>query len=206
MGYTRRRKRGGANVNETLFPHKPGVDYSKLKMTPEGEYSITKRKDGDVLIRHMKTVVKGMKQKTIGDLTGNVGGDTILFALNFKHVYSFEIDRENFEALENNIKVFGLKNVDIKNGDSTKLYDGSTDVLYIDAPWGGPDYKDKKELDLYIGTERVDLYVQKIMELEKHPHYVFLKLPANYNFSRFEKFESKKFRIRGFYLLCLFAA
>jgi len=206
MGFTRRRKRGGASHNEILFPQKTGVDYSKLKMTPEGEYSITKRKDGDVLLSHMKTVVKGMKQKTIADLTGNVGGDTILFALNFKKVYSFEMNPENFEALENNVEVFGLKNVELKEGDSTKLYEGNTDIVYIDAPWGGTDYKNKKELDLFLGSERVDLYVQRLMQNEKHPEYVFLKLPANYNFSRFENFEMKKFRIRGFYLVCLFAA
>ena len=206
MGLTRRRKRGGSSRNDSVFPHKTGVDYSKLQMTPEGEYSITTRRDGDVLMRHMKTVVKGMRQKTIADLTGNVGGDTILFALNFKKVYSFEINPENFEALRNNTEVFGLNNVELKEGDSTKLYDGNTDVLYIDAPWGGPDYKEKKDLDLYLGAERVDLYVQKVMQMEKHPDYVFLKLPSNYNFSRFEKFETKRFRIRGFYLVCLFAA
>jgi hypothetical protein len=204
MGQTRRRKVGKGN--EMLFPRKSGVDYTKLKMTPEGEYSITKRKDGDVLIKHMKTVVKGMKQKTIADLTGNVGGDTILFALHFKEVKSFELNPDNFEALKNNVEVFGLKNVELKQGDSTKLYDGKTDIVYIDAPWGGPDYKEKKELDLFLGTERIDLYVQKVMEKESHPEYVFLKLPANYNFSRFSKFEMEKFKIRGFYLVCLFAA
>jgi hypothetical protein len=201
MGQTRRRKL----AKEPIFPRKAGVDYTKLKMTPEGEYSITKRKDGDVLIKHMKTVIKGMKQKTIADLTGNVGGDTILFALNFKQVKSFEMNRENFEALENNVKVFDLKNVELKEGDSTKLYDGNTDVVYIDAPWGGPEYKEKKELDLFLGSERVDLYIQKLMNSEQHPMFVFMKVPSNYNFSRLEAFEVKKFKIRGFYLLCLFA-
>jgi len=204
MGQTRRRKVGKGN--DILFPRKLGVDYTKLKMTPEGEYSITKRKDGDILIKHMKTVVKGMKQKTIADLTGNVGGDTILFSLHFKEVKSFELNPENFDALKNNVEVFGLKNVELKQGDSTKLYDGNTDVMYIDAPWGGPDYKEKKDLDLFLGTERVDLYVQKVMGKEVRPKYVFLKLPANYNFERFAKFEMKKFKIRGFYLVCLFAA
>jgi predicted RNA methylase len=200
MGQTRRRKL----TKEPIFPRKAGVDYTKLKMTPEGEYSITKRKDGEVLLKHMKTVIKGMKQKTIADLTGNVGGDTILFAMNFKQVKSFEMNRENFEALENNVKVFDLKNVELKEGDSTKLYDGNTDVVYIDAPWGGPDYKEKKELDLFLGAERVDLYIQKLMKSESHPMFVFLKVPSNYNFDRLEDFEMKKFKIRGFYLLCLF--
>jgi hypothetical protein len=57
MGFTRKRRKGGDRT-ESLFPRKTGVDYSKLKMTPEGEYSITKRKDGEVLIRNMKSIIK----------------------------------------------------------------------------------------------------------------------------------------------------
>ena len=48
-------------------------------------------------------------------------------------------------------------------------------------------------------------FSQKVMGKEIHPEYIFMKLPANYNFSRFSKFETKKFKIRGFYLVCLFA-
>ena len=42
-----------------MFPEKKGVDYSKLILTPEGEYSITKRKDGQKILKH------------ILDITGN---------------------------------------------------------------------------------------------------------------------------------------
>jgi hypothetical protein len=184
---------------QELFPKKAGVDYSKLKITPEGEYSITKRKDGDLLLKHMKSVLKTFKDKHITDLTGNVGGDTILFGLHFKKVDSIELKPENFEALKNNVEVFDLKNVTLHEGDSTKLFNWKTDVLYIDAPWGGPDYTQYKELDLFLGEKRVDEFVKEVLARQNRPDYVFMKVPRNYKFDRFENIE--KFKIRGFYII-----
>ena len=210
MGRTRRQLRDGTRRHigrgrmEVLFPKKAGVDYSKLKMTPEGEYSITKRKDGEVLLAHMKSMIKGIKTKSITDLTGNVGGDTILFGLHFKDVKSIEMNPENFEALKNNVEVFGLKNVDVMQGDSTKVYVWKTDVLYLDPPWGGPEYKTNKELDLYLGDERVDLFLDRILKQETKPDYIFMKLPANYHFDRLKDLpvtKLKKFKIRGFVVI-----
>ena len=193
------RRHGGGHKFEELFPKKSGVKYSKLKMTPEGEYSITKRKDGETLLKYMKSVLKTTKDKHITDLTGNVGGDTILFGLHFQKVDSIELNPENYEALQNNVEVFGLKNVTLHQGDSTKVYNWKTDVLYIDAPWGGPDYKEKAELDLYLGDKRVDEFVHEVLKRDNRPGYVFLKVPRNYKFDRFENIQ--KFRIRGYYLI-----
>lgn len=194
--------RGGRKHKyEDLFPRKSGVKYANLKMTEEGLYSITKRKDGDTLLKHMKSVLKTTKDKHITDLTGNVGGDTILFGLHFKKVDSIEMNPENFEALKNNVDVFGLKNVTLHLGDSTKVYDWKTDVLYIDAPWGGPDYKEKAELDLYLGDKRVDEFVKEVLQRENRPDYIFMKVPRNYKFDRFESIE--KFKIRGYYLILI---
>jgi RNA cap guanine-N2 methyltransferase len=178
------------------FPHKKGVKYSKLKMTPEGEYSITKRKDGEVLLKHMKSVLGKLGDKHITDLTGNVGGDTILFGLHFKKVDSIELNPENYEALKNNVEVFDLPNVTLHQGDSTKLFTWNTDVLYADPPWGGPDYKLKDKLDLYLGDKRIDEFINEVQDKAKH---IFLKVPRNYNFDRFP--DARKFKIRGFYIL-----
>jgi hypothetical protein len=206
MGLTRKNIRGrGQSRNEILFPKKKGVDYDKLQMTEEGEYSITKRRDGEKLIQFMKEKVKNLKTKTITDMTGNVGGDTILFGINFKNVDSYELKKDNFNVLKNNVEVFGLKNVDLHYGDSTKAVpDITSDVVYIDAPWGGPEYKDKKELDLFLGKKRIDELIPILLE---DSEYVFLKVPGNYNFRRLKEsdFDFEKLKIRGFYIVCLFA-
>jgi len=187
---------------DTMFPEKEGVDYSKLKQTPEGEYSITKRVDGKRLLLRMKQIVGSTETKHITDLTGNVGGDTILFGLNFKKVDSIEYNQENFDALKHNVETYKLDNVKVHFGDSTKLYNWYTDVLYIDAPWGGPDYKEKENLDLFLGDVRIDLFIKHVLEQSWRPKYIFLKLPRNYNFERLETLEkvkkAHKFPIRGF--------
>jgi hypothetical protein len=98
---------------ETMFPEKEGVEYDKLKVTPEGEYSITRRADGKRLLQKMISIIGPLNKKHITDLTGNVGGDTILFGLNYKTVESIEYIKENFDALENNVRVFELDNVNL---------------------------------------------------------------------------------------------
>ena len=201
---------GGKQSNKELFAEKEGVDYDKLIVTEEGEYSITKRKDGEELLKIIKSVVKSdLKEKIITDLTGNVGGDTILFGLNFKEVRSIEYNKENFDALENNVKVFGLNNITLYYGDSTKIYDWETDILYLDPPWGGSDYKSKIDLDLYLGDVRVDEFVKEVLERDNRPTYIFMKLPRNYNFKRLYdinksiKIRINKYKIRGYIIILI---
>lgn len=184
-----------------MFAEKDGVDYAKLIKTPEGEYSMTRRPDGKRILQKMELVLGTICDKYITDLTGNVGGDTILFALNFRQVRSVEIKEDNFLALKNNVEQYGLSNVILHHGDSTKLYNWYTDVLYIDPPWGGPEYKEKENLDLFLGDTRIDIFIKDILEKEWRPRHMFLKLPRNYNFARLEGLNIKKFQIRGFYLI-----
>ena len=190
--------------NEVMFPEKKGVDYSKLLLTPEGEYSITKRKDGQKILKHILDIT-GSPHLEVTDLTGNVGGDTILFGLNFDRVDSIEISQENFDALKHNVKQYKLKNIALYYGDSTKIYRWQTDILYVDPPWGGPSYKEKENIDLYLGDERIDLFLKLILQQDWAPTYTFLKLPPNYNFSRleFSGITVKKFPIRKYFLVYL---
>jgi hypothetical protein len=192
--------------NSNIFAKKEGIDYDKLIITDEGKYSITKRKDGDRLLEIIRKEIKTTKDKIITDLTGCVGGDTILFGLNFKKVYSIEYNDNNYRALENNVKVYNLENVRLYHGDSTKIYNWNTDVLYLDPPWGGINYKENDRIDLYLGDIRVDIFIQEILQRENRPKCIFIKLPRNYNFGRLYKFKNiyKKIRnytIRGYNII-----
>ena len=51
------------------------------------------------------------------------------------------------------------------------------DVLYIDAPWGGKDYKNKERLSLYLDkNELSDIY----NKFKKKTKLFVFKLPKNY--------------------------
>jgi len=202
--YTPKQSFRGGKHDKVMFPEKAGVDYDQLKLTPEGEYSITKRHDSKKIIQYMRSLVGSLKGKTIADLTGNVGGDTIMFGLNYKHVDSYEWNPENFDVLKHNVGVYDLKNVTLHQGDSTELFKKNVDVLYMDPPWGGPDYKEKKELDLLMGKKTVSEYLKDVTDAEWKPEYIFIKVPANFAFDSLKILPVKKilkFKIRGFYLL-----
>jgi len=169
---------------EDLFPKKEGVDYSLLKTTTEGSYSITRRRDAERIMIVLGNIFKDTSKMTITDATACIGGDTLNFALKFAHVHSIEICQENFDVLENNVKVYELHNVTLHRGDSTSIFNWNTNVLYIDPPWGGKDYRKHKELDLFVSEKRLDCWLEEILSKKNRPEYIVLKLPSNYNFKR----------------------
>ena len=191
---------------EDIFPYRD-IDYSALQMTPEGRYSITRRRDGEHILNIMMSVVGNLKDKSITDATACVGGDTIHFALNFREVHSIEYSKENFDALKHNISVYHLQNVSLHYGDCMKVYNWASDVLYIDPPWGGPDYRDKKEVDLFLGDVRLDVWLEDVLSGPYRPSFVFLKVPSNYNNSPLQFLPNVKsvrtFRIRTFFIVCI---
>lgn len=192
---------------EELFPHKKNIEYTNLQTTQEGLYSITKRRDSERIISIINQNVKDIHKKTITDATGCIGGDTIQFALAFEYVHSIEVNSENFKILSNNTKVFGLTNILLYNGDATSIFKWNTDVLYLDPPWGGPEYKSKTNLDLTIGSKRIDVWLEEVLIRKNRPSYIFLKLPHNYNFKRLNLLVNvdiiKPFRVRNYVLVCI---
>jgi len=192
---------------EDIFPHKEGVDYSQLKLTEEGSYSVTRRRDGEQIIQVMKNMFKTLNDKTITDATACVGGDAINFALHFKKVDAIEHNRKNFEVLKNNVEVFDLMNIKLHYGDCVDIYRWVSDILYIDPPWGGPEYKTLSHVDLFIGYTRLDDWLEEVLSGPYRPMAVFLKVPNNYNSVSLQFLSNvisvKTFRIRTYSLICI---
>lgn len=192
---------------EEIFPLKEGIDYKQLQLTSEGEYSVTRRRDADRILGIMTKILGSLKTKTITDATGCVGGDTIHFGLRFLFVNSIELNEENFKALQNNVTIYGLENVTVHHGDCTKLFNWKSDVLFVDPPWGGPNYKENEVLELFLGEKRLDEWLEEVLLRKIRPNHIFLKLPANYNFNRLNflsNIESiRPFRIRNYVLVAI---
>ena len=172
------------------FPSKEGVDYSKMKLTEEAVYSVTRRKEGDDLEAYIKSKIPATNSKRIVDTTANVGSDTLRFSQMFKHVDSIEIKKDNFEALKNNVEVFGATNVKLFNDDATKIFDQADwaiDVVYCDPPWGGTEYLKKKSIDVFLGKKRLDVWLAEMLNEDERPPYIILKLPKNYKFERLDE-------------------
>jgi hypothetical protein len=192
---------------ENLFPYKQNIDYTALQTTEEGLYSITRKRDGERILSIIRHNIKELSTKTVTDGTACIGGDTIQFAMAFDHVHSIELNSDNFECLAKNIDVYCLNNVTLHKGDCTAIFNWNTDVLYLDPPWGGPDYKNKANLDLMLGDKRIDVWLDEILLRKNRPSYIVLKLPHNYNFKRLNFLVNveiiKPFRVRNYVLILI---
>lgn len=176
------------------FLHKPNLDYSKLKVSEIGRYSIMRHKDAVELIKiiydHMKSY-----DITITDATGGIGGTSIYLSDKFKSIKTVELSKFHQNIIENNIKVYGFKNHTLyKNDYLTIMNRLKQDVVVIDPPWGGKDYNKQKYLNLYLGGINVICIINDLLERDKCK-LVILFIPFNYDFKTFEENINFKFKV-----------
>jgi len=185
-------------VLDETFPDYKDIDKSLLKMTKEGLYSVSKNLASRKLASYIKKYMR-TSDITITDGTANNGSDTLNLALQFAKVNSIEFNKCNFEVLENNAKVYNLENLSLYNGDSLEIIpDLTQDVIYIDAPWGGRDYKYQKNVRLYLGETEISEIYNKFLSKAK---LIIFKVPRNYDFNFFLHTKtSGKVKIQSFYI------
>ena len=151
----------------------------KLLLTDEAIYSLSYHSDATMLSMIIKN--KFGTNITITDGTANVGGNTLSFAKYFKKVYAIELDKVNFNALNNNIKVYGYTNVKCIFGDCTeKIFNLKQDIIFLDPPWGGKTYKNQLKIDLYLNNIELSVFCNKIFR-NTSTNLIILKVPNNFN-------------------------
>ena len=185
-----------------------GIDSGQLRMTNISVYSTTPWKEANCISKTIMNFFrssKNEKQKLpiITDATANIGGNTVSFHLyGFPCVNAVEMDPLTCEILKHNLQVYKLPTNNVYCCDYLSIYKNLTqDVVFLDPPWGGPDYKKAKSLDLYLGKKSDSCLEGKKSDscLEgEHPSVniidicvelftnhrvtlIVLKLPTNYN-------------------------
>jgi len=165
-------------------------DDNKLLMTNVGKYSITKPIHTSwiksILINFFKNKNINTKSLSIIDSTACVGGDTISFSKYFKNILSIEKNKTHFEILKHNIEILDIKNVYLMNYDfiyqinNYQLYN-KYELLFIDPPWGGPNYKNQKEIDLFLYDDKDNkINIKDIINSYYNKFkYIILKSPTN---------------------------
>src|SRR5271154_3276719 len=130
------------------------VDYSKFTITKSSLYSCEMPYHID---KWVDIIRKLAVKNSCLDMTANIGSFSINMASNFKNlnITSIELDRCNYDALVQNIKAFNLTNIIPVHGDSIEFIEKAPSYLfktskysfiYLDPPWGGVNYKEKKEV------------------------------------------------------------
>ena len=173
-----------------LFPYKKNVDRTKLMFADDSYYSITYYHHAKIISNIIKK--NHGKNIKIVDMTSNVGGNTISFGLSGFDVTAYEINKQTFEMLKNNVELYKLKNIKLINGDSSNI-EKKYDVYFIDAPWGGKTYKEKEKMSLFLGEKNI---CDIIIDITKSKFKgIYVKVPINFDFDEFDKY-IKNFNIK----------
>ena len=167
-----------------MFP--PGIDYSKLLLSIEGLYSLSHWKDSEIIINKIKDYFKNYSKLKITDSTAGMGGNTIMFAKYFNNINAVEINKNHMDCLLHNCKLYHIdNNISFTLGDYNKYFEKlDQDIIFIDPPWGGPEYKKKDLINLYLSDTNIKYISKKIIE-DKLAKLLIIKIKFNFDFLNF---------------------
>jgi 16S rRNA G966 N2-methylase RsmD len=183
-----------------IFPEPPNGNYNGLQIDEEGLYSITHPKEANIISETIINIM-GKSDLQIIDMTAGCGGNMISFIKYFKYVIGIEFDKVRYKLLKENLDKYSMKNYQLLCGDSTKYpayyTQNKEDVYFIDPPWGGPDYKNNPNIQLYLSNIKIEDF---ILTLPKNK-LIVLKLPFNYNIDNFKDNIIKKLLINNILII-----
>ena len=173
-----------SSCKKRFFPSK--VSNLNLKIMPDTSSLCSRPEASSLLVNVIKNL--NIDVKNLVDATAHVGSDTIALALYFQNcqIISIEIQEETAQALRHNISECRLDNVRVIHDDCLNVLGNEelfVDVLYIDAPWGGVDYKKKNTLSLRLS----DIELSEVIKTYcKRVKFIVLKVPKNFDMEHFK--------------------
>lgn len=191
---------------QILFPYTK--NYNQLKIDKKSLYYISTYKIANRITSVVDSMIKQLKLNknniSITDCCAGVGGNTISFAKYFKNVNAIEINKTRCEYLINNLQVYNL-NVNVYHGDFIKINkDIKSDVVFIDPPWGGRDYKSIDKLKLYLSNVNIADLCNMLLQNSK---LIVIKIPFNFdidNFNDIVKHDKKIYKFFKMNVLCVY--
>lgn len=164
-----------------LFRFIPPDKRKLLKLDSEAFYSVTDQYTADKISREIKRQFPDIR--VITDATACIGGNSYSFSKYFDTVNAIEIDKLKYNYLCENMKVLETENVRCLWGDCIELVPSlHQDLVFLDPPWGGPDYKAKTKISLSLSQIPLLHVCEK---LKYCCTYLALKVPVNFDLEGF---------------------
>lgn len=154
-----------------------------IRIDEEGLYSATPEE----IALHQ---AEKMECKIVVDGFCGVGANAIAFVRKGAKVFAIEKDKIRLEMARHNAGIYGVADkIEFICGgffeESTKI---QADGVFVDPPWGGPDYKNIKSFKLSnFSPDGNKILKSAFQNFSK----VTLRVPANFNVSEFAKFGKK---------------
>jgi 16S rRNA G966 N2-methylase RsmD len=186
------------NTLKKIFPEPPDNNYNGLSYDEEGLWSITHPKEADLISEKIITIM-GRKNLNILDMTAGCGGNMISFCKYFNSITGIEINKERFNILKTNLSKYNFNNYNLICDDSVNYIDNIKyfNVVIIDPPWGGPEYKKLNNIELTLSN--INLY--DIVKSIPRNILIILKIPFNYNYSKYKEIIIENININNMILL-----
>lgn len=162
-------------------------DINSFKVDDIAMYSITSAKIAHALSNEIHALM-GTDGIVITDATASVGGNSIPFMEHsgFEVVNMVEVSMCRFKMLKHNITLQGAgKKYTLYNRNYLDIYHTLTqDIVFIDPPWGGPEYKLKRSLHLFLSGVNISVVCNNIFNA-RSTKYIILKVPINFDIDSF---------------------
>lgn len=166
-------------------------------MDAEGLFSITHANEAEVMCKLIAAWFPHASLCTITDACAGVGGNAIAFVCSqlFKHVNVVECNSSRVnDHLAPNLSVASL----LRSSSPTSYYIHTAnyldihatleqDVVFLDPPWGGVDYKTNPNVELSLTSPTrpqlvsINSLLEELFQTHKRLQFVVLKAPFNFD-------------------------
>ena len=119
------------------------------------------------------------KNDIIIDANAGMGGNSFYFCKYFNFVYCIDNNEDALSYLEHNLREFDNKFLIYENClDILKII--NYNVIFFDPPWGGPKYKYKPTIDLFLNEININDIIENLYN-NNSLKLIALKAPFNFN-------------------------
>lgn len=173
-------------IKQSYFPS--GIDRYNILLSEEALYSVSHWRDAFNLVSNIKSLFDVNTKISVIDGTACVGGNVVQFALHLEKIIAVDILPEHIHMLKYNLDLYKMKNkVTCIVGDITQLMPKLAEnlknsILFLDPPWGGPEYKSNERINLYLSQKSIDIL---IIEWINYVDFIIIKVPNNFNTENF---------------------
>lgn len=170
------------NKKDFLFRFLSPSIRNLLRFDEEALYSTTDQLTADKICKDLTKFVPS--SGVVTDATACIGGSCASLAKVFSKVYAIEIDQIKYDYLRHNMMVMGLHSVvECICGDALAMCPLlRQDIIFIDPPWGGPEYKLSSTISLSLSGKTL---ATVCCELAPFTRYIALKVPTNFDEAAF---------------------
>jgi hypothetical protein len=164
---------------------------SQLRLTKQAIYSTTPHDHSLYTANIAARFFPDVSKIVATDATANIGGNARAMIGKYKHVNLVEIEPIHANIAAHNLKLLGMRSgysVITSNYLSTNL---KQDLLFLDPPWGGVDYKrdHSKPLTLLTpGGDKIQI-ATIVSDRRADTPLIILKVPLGYNSRKFINYE-----------------